>query len=211
MKNNIILPSKVMQIPIETQILASDTALRQWELFFIYLDKMVIENIIDFASANLYYCQFCINSEGDNYQMLLDIEDIIGGREYLVKMMNERDQKITQEYEVGIFVDELANDNLLEESFRELYNSPDLDAETKNQLDNYFATPLAVETLVVDNSLEQLSEALKYKAGRTTKALTVEELIQKVEKNRDAKKIQNQQITQAIASIKSGPNSNLKK
>jgi hypothetical protein len=202
MKNNIILPSKVMQIPIETQILASDTALRQWELFFIYLDKMVIENIIDFASANLYYCQFCINSEGDNYQMLLDIEDIIGGREYLVKMMNERDQKITQEYEVGIFVDELANDNLLEESFRELYNSPDLDAETKNQLDNYFATPLAVETLVVDNSLEQLSEALKYKAGRTTKALTVEELIQKVEKNRDAKKIQNQQITQAIASIK---------
>jgi hypothetical protein len=211
MKNNIILPSKVMQIPIETQILASDTALRQWELFFIYLDKMVIENIIDFASANLYYCQFCINSEDDNYQMLLDIEDIIGGREYLVKMMNERDQKITQEYEVGIFVDELANDNLLEESFRELYNSPDLDAETKNQLDNYFATPLAVETLVVDNSLEQLSEALKYKAGRTTKALTVEELIQKVEKNRDAKKIQNQQITQAIASIKSGPNSNLKK
>jgi hypothetical protein len=211
MKNNIILPSKVMQIPIETQILASDTALRQWELFFIYLDKMVIENIIDFAAANLYYCQFCINSEDDNYQMLLDIEDIIGGREYLVKMMNERDQKITQEYEVGIFVDELANDNLLEESFRELYNSPDLDAETKNQLDNYFATPLAVETLVVDNSLEQLSEALKYKAGRTTKALTVEELIQKVEKNRDAKKIQNQQITQAIASIKSGPNSNLKK
>jgi hypothetical protein len=212
MKNNIILPSKTMQIPIEVQILGSDMALKQWELFLIYLDKMVLENIIDFASANLYYCQFCINSEDQNYQMLQELENIISGREYLVEMMNQRYQKNSEEYEVKIFMDNLSQDGLLEDAFRELYESPDLDEETKKQLDTYFANfKVLAGDFVVDNSLEQLSEALKYKAGRTTKALTVEELIKKVENNRDAKKIQNQQINQAIASIKSGPNNNLKK
>lgn len=201
--NNIVLPSEV--ITFDEDQFDLENVVMQRKFLLRYLDGLVLDKNMTLREAITLYYIFEESSWEDNDSMLQALEIEINKKSSLKNLLidniflelDKQDQVVATDQLYKELVEDDEDPKEFYETLMLLYDGQ-IPPEVQKQYNEYAGNSRNSEAMALDT----LSQALQYKVkSSVNKPLTVEELISKVERSRGAKKLEKQQVAQAVSTI----------
>ena len=198
--NNLILPSQILQVQLQKESAYMPREnVSQLESLIKYLDILVISEIISLDESINIFLNFQENSVEKNQNLLYELESRINSQSRIADIFGEIleknfDQKLGENNiaDLASMLESIEDPKDLYEVLQIIYDNQ-IPEEIQKQYQEY--TNIGKEQNTEVMALDTLTQALEYKVkGSINKPLTVEELINKVERSRDAKKLEKQQV-----------------
>ena len=205
--NNLILPSQILQVQLQKESAYMPREnVSQLESLIKYLDILVISETISLDESINIFLNFQENSVEKNQNLLYELESRINSQSRIADIFGEIleknfDQKLGENNiaDLASMLESIEDPKDLYEVLQIIYDNQ-IPEEIQKQYQEY--TNIGKEQNTEVMALDTLTQALEYKVkGSINKPLTVEELINKVERSRDAKKLEKQQVAQAVSTI----------